>query len=233
MAQGYEVADRDPSSTTPMTATFKLDCPHCGTAHVGFELASESQLRSSGGWHVCARCNYCGGLVVLDIESDGPEDWSPGAFYNDRPGMFKIEEMYPSSGADVPAHLPDEVAKLFKQGAENVPANPDAAGAMFRKTLEAALRDKCPDAKGRLIERIDQAVASGVLTADLGGYAHTVRVESNEAAHGTYDEADARSLHSLVTLVLLYAYTLPGEQAQIDAKARAAAEKDRGAPGQT
>ncbi len=113
------------------------------------------------------------------------------------------------------------------------PANPDAAGSMFRKTLDATLRDKCPAATGTLFQRIDQAVESGVLTGDLAGYAHTIRLEGNEAAHGTYDEVDARQLHSFVTLVLHYVYTLPGMQAEIDAKARAAGQSENVASGET
>ena len=65
------------------------------------------------------------------------------------------------------------------------------------------LRVKCPEAKGNLQARIDQAVKAGVLTAELARYAHTIRLEGNEAAHGTYNEADAEQLRLLMTLAAI------------------------------
>lgn len=234
MADDYEVADCDQTMMASMPATFQLDCPYCGTAHVAFELVDESWLpRRNERWHVCARCNHCAGFVVLDMMAYADQENPPSLYYMSNPEWFKIEKVYPASGAEIPAHLPEEVERLFKQGTDNVPANPDAAGIMFRKTLEATLRDKCPAATGTLFQRIDQAVELDVLTDDLGRYAHTIRLEGNEAAHGTYDETDAEQLHSLVTLVLNYVYTLPGMQAEIDANARAAAPPENAASGET
>lgn len=233
VANDYELVDCNQTVSTSMPATFQLDCPHCGTARVGFELVNESWLARRGRWHVCAQCNHCVGLVVLNLVSYTDQENTPSNYYTSNPTWFEIEEMYPASVAGIPPHLPEEVGRLFRQGADNVPANPDAAGTMFRKTLEATLRDKCHAATGTLFERIDKAAELGVLTSDLARYAHTIRLEGNEAAHGTYDEAGAGQLHSLVTLVLNYVYTLPGMQAEIDAKARAAALAENAASGET
>jgi hypothetical protein len=200
-----------------------LNCPYCGTTRVAFELFSESWVSRSQRWHVCARCNYCAGLAVLEFKAGPDEDEKPSKYYSWASERYIIESVFPAPGGEFPAHLPEEVAKFFKQGADNTPANPDAAGTMFRKALEAMLRDKYPGAKGRLLERIDQAAKAGVLTTELARYAHTIRLEGNEAAHGDYEEADADRLRSFTTLVLQYVYTLPGMQAQIDAEASAAA----------
>ncbi|MCH8947226.1 MAG: DUF4145 domain-containing protein [Acidobacteria bacterium] len=170
---------------------------------------------------------------MLDMMNYADQNNTPSSYYAIKPDWFKIEKVHPTSEAEIPAHLPEEVGRLFRQGADNVPANPDAAGTMFRKTLAATLRDKCPAATGTLFECIDTAAKLGVLTSDLARYAHTIRLEGNEAAHGSYDEADAGQLHSLVTLVLNYVYTLPGMQAEIDAKARAAAPAENAASGET
>lgn len=223
VADDYEVADCDQIVIVSMPATFQLDCPHCGIAHVAFELVNESWLPRDERWHVCARCNHCAGFVVLDMMTYADQNNTPSSYYAIKPDWFKIEKVHPTSEAEIPAHLPEEVERLFKQGVDNVPANPDAAGIMFRKTLEATLRDKCPAATGTLSKRIDDALDLNVLSDDLARYAHTIRLEGNEAAHGTYDETDAQQLHSLVTLVLNYVYNLPGMQAEIDAKARASA----------
>ena len=80
--------------------------------------------------------------MALEFRSSlGEEDKKPSAYY--QPEYFEVEKMHPAPGTDIPDHLPEEVARLFQQAADNVPANPDAAGIMFRKTLEAILRDKC------------------------------------------------------------------------------------------
>ena len=169
---------------------------------------------------------------MLDLGGVWADDvYRPSVYYKLDPRSFTIQAMYPPSEGDIPDYLPEEVERLFKQGANNLPSNPDAAGIMLRKTLEAVLRDKCPDTKGSLFERIDQAAKIGILTADLTSYAHTIRLEGNEAAQGGYDEADAQRLHSLVKLVLHYIYTLPGMQAQVDAEASAAVKNQPAASG--
>lgn len=209
-----------------MTSTFQLLCPHCGTSHVAFELVQESWLPHSSRWQACARCNRCSGFVVLEFEEGPDEDDSPISPSGWNPTEFHIEKMHPASDAEIPLYLPEDVKRFYSQGVDNAPTNPDAAGIMFRKTLEAVLRDKCATATGGLFKRIDHAAEVGILTADLARYAHTIRLEGNEAAHGTYDKADAQRLHSLVKLVLQYVYTLPGMQSQIDTDAHEAAKND-------
>ena len=113
---------------------------------------------------------------------------------------------------DAPAYTPENVARYFKQGMENMPRNPDAAGIMFRKTLETALKARFPDFGGALIQRIDKAADEAVLTRDMAEWAHHIRRLGNAAVHEEepFSEDDVKDLRSFTDLLLRYLFTLPG-----------------------
>lgn len=133
--------------------------------------------------------------------------------YPSHPGEAQITEFFPpAKQASIPGHLPDNVAAYFSEAVANVKTGPNAAGAMFRKSIDVALKHIDPDAKGNLVKRIDKAANSGKLTADLAEWAHHVRLEGNDAAHDedpfTPEEAD--ELHKFTDLMMRYLFTLPG-----------------------
>lgn len=88
----------------------------------------------------------------------------------------------------------------------------DSAGAMFRKTLEVALKGKDPDTSGMLAKRIKSLAEKGILTADLAIWANEIKELGNPAVHDE-DEPhpeDVQKLAGLTEMVLRYIYTLPG-----------------------
>ena len=89
--------------------------------------------------------------------------------------------------------------------------NYDAAGAMFRTTLETALKIKFPKTKAtNLKNRINKAVEQGNLTSDLAAWAHEIRLGGNDAVHEELlSEEEAQDLRDFTELVLLYLFTLP------------------------
>ena len=96
---------------------------------------------------------------------------------------------------------------------ENLPKNWDAAGAMFRKALDVGLKVKFPeDSKGSLYERISRAAERHDLTPGLAEWAHKIRLDGNDAAHGEdpFSEEDAQRLQVFTELVFRYLFTLPG-----------------------
>ena len=90
---------------------------------------------------------------------------------------------------------------------------------MFRKTLEAALKDKFTSITGTLSQRINEAAKQQKLTPELAQWAHQIRLDGNDAVHGDtpLSKEDAQSLADFTNLVLLYLYTLPGMLAQAQA----------------
>ena len=96
---------------------------------------------------------------------------------------------------------------------ENLPKNWDAAGAMFRKALDVGLKVKFPeDSKGSLYERIGRAAQRHDLTPELAEWAHKIRLDGNDAAHGEvpFSDEDAERLQVFTELVFRYLFTLPG-----------------------
>lgn len=112
-----------------------------------------------------------------------------------------------------PNDTPENTARFFEQGTSSLESgNFDAAGVMFRKTLESAT--KILDVRlssQALVKRIDSLATDGRITSDLAQWAHEVRLGGNEAAHDDelFSESDAQDLRNFVENFLRYAFTLP------------------------
>ena len=119
----------------------------------------------------------------------------------------------PLAKDDIPEHLPENVGRFFRQGVDNVKQrNWDAAGSMFRKTLESALKHRFPDnAKNSLATQIKKAVEDRKLTPEMAEWADQIRFWGNEAAHEDepFTEEDARQMGEFTELFLTYLFTLP------------------------
>ena len=123
-------------------ASFKANCPNCGTRSVMFQLMENSAAFFDGSDHdVFARCNHCTRGIVASYL--GCLDHSGKVADLDGCDPDKI---FPSSAdTGAPPQTPEKATEFYRQGMENLPGNPDAAGAMFRKTLEVVLKEKFPD----------------------------------------------------------------------------------------
>jgi len=94
---------------------------------------------------------------------------------------------------------------------DNLPRNPDAAGTMFRKTLETALKEKFPDGKGMTLhQRIEAAARAGNLTRDLAAWATRIRLDGNDAAHDMITVEQAKDMQVFTEPVPRHMFELPG-----------------------
>jgi len=185
-------------------STFKADCPRCGTRHVMFWL--DQRLAShdlpDGKHDFFARCGHCDRGVVATYH-----DHHPTKNLDGRPD--EIAPSFPDTRA--PPHTPKKAMESYRQGMENLPGNPDAAGAMFRKTLEVALYERFPDLGGKsLKERIEIAAGKGHLTRDLADWADHIRLDGNNAVHEDITSDQVRNMRIFTELVLRYLFELPG-----------------------
>ena len=190
------------------------DCPHCETKGAGL-------MRQHPGVHygerdhrqffeVLATCMLCGRSVVATL-SIGSGRGSPKDASLENIRIKAVAPKPPSTAA--PAFTPENVARFFEQGMENLPRNWDAAGTMFRKALEAGLKNKWPEIEGRdLYARIEKVAAQGGLTDDMKDWAHQIRDDGNDAAHEDQpmEVSRARALADFTRLFLLYTFSLPG-----------------------
>ena len=200
---------------------FKNDCPYCGIKSVAFtilheELWSKSPLPPPGsgdyiyGWDAFAKCGHCGRGIIATFKTltERPPTKQQG-----EARFFKLVEIAPQLPKNsAPEHTPENVARFFEQAMDNLPNNWDAAGGMFRKALDTGLKSKFPDIKGKLSTRIKQAAAEQHLTSELAEWAHQIRLDGNDAAHGEepFSKDDAKRLSQFTHLVFLYLFELPG-----------------------
>lgn len=209
---------------------FKHNCPHCGSVGALFTAAAAvAHPNRTGCWTLFMTCPMCTGGIVLVVRD--PVGADPMKQAGDLRGLnsqgrsVDIMDIYPAAkDVDVPAHLPEGVAKSFREGCAIVRQSPNAACAMFRRALELGLRELSPDVDAwRLEKRIDKLTELHMLTPAIQSWAHRIRLDGNDAVHGEEDATtdDARGMEDLTRFVLTYLYTLP--KAVESAAARAAA----------
>lgn len=198
-----------------LTQVIKLDCPHCDIRKAAFTLKGQHNYSGEQNPTTKARPNCS---TVLYICPDCNEGIVASAVNGE------IWNLYPNSEINIPEDLPPAVARYFEQGVDCLRGNYDAAGMMFRKSLEVGLGVKFPDSKGGLAERIKGLAKNASLTQDLAEWADHIRLEGNDAAHDQFTKAQAEELHSFTNLVLTYLFTLP----EIAKKADAARQAKKG-----
>lgn len=193
-----------------MSAIAILDCPHCHTQKVSFACIGE-WLTTDRSQRALFRCGACGeGLIA--------EYWGTNSL-RDLAGDISLWGINlgqrwpePASG-DAPEDTPATIANFFQQGTSSLASgNFDAAGMMFRKTLESTTKHLDPaSANLTLLKRIDKLVEKGALTQEMGSWAHEVRLGGNEAAHEDepFTKEEAQDLRNFIENFLRYAFTLP------------------------
>lgn len=198
-----------------MATQFQHDCPHCLTRFAGFTVAYQWAVRgSSVRARLLAICGVCaGGLVILARSLNGnlPSLVQHSATF---PGNgYFIDEYWPRYYSEIPLGTPDNVGSFYLQGVKNLQARRyDAAGAMFRKTLDTATKAITPEHKSlTLYKRINKLVDDGLLTPAMGDWSHEVRLDGNDAVHDDEPETeeDARKAQKFTDAFLQYAFTLP------------------------
>lgn len=217
-------------------AVFVDRCPHCSAENATFHVFGARPHREQGfnphGHNesvIAATCGVCQGpICARATETVAGRSFSS---FRERvlslvSSLATVEELnfvlwdfHPAdTGGRVPDHLPPAVEKSLLQAEKNFASEhcEDAAAIMYRRALEAALKDRYPEQKGTLAARIDKAVANGELPRSIGEWAHEVRLVGNEAAHDEegvqrVDLADARNF---VDAILRYLFSLPGMVAQ-------------------
>ena len=194
-----------------MGASTQDHCPFCGTKDVAFTAVHE--WNSTNGQRALFKCGHCKEAVIREVL--GNRNVSLVAisgtlnFHN-----VLLGDQWPMPiSSDAPADCPENVSRYYKQAIDSLNSgNFDASGMMFRKSLEAATKNKAPDLVNKpLVKRIDALVDAGMLTQDMGIWAHEIRLGGNEAAHEDepFTGEEARSLHDFTENFLRYSFTLP------------------------
>ncbi len=163
-------------------------------------------------------CMGCGqGTAVVEEEWIGQQPVHAGGR---RSGTIRYRGIHwwpPVAVAGITEAVPDSIRECFSEGLRCLSANaPRGAAVMFRRTLEAIVRDKGSRAAVKAME--DKNLASGLrvmadehaITPDLAEWTKSLRLAANVGAH--YDPIEnvtpeeAEELSKLLRHVLIYLY---------------------------
>lgn len=198
---------------------FTHDCPHddCQAKNASFKAVhayrNELQLPFIYTFSVCQVCEK---PIIAIFEHSQIPSLSTDQFmrqYNQIKERIHLMTVLPKpESVDVPDHLPDNILSFFLEGTGSLPERPNAAGTMFRKTVDVTLKILLPEETGTFYNRINKARDDGLLTSDLAEWAHHVRLEGNDASHDEdpFTVEEAQSLERFTRLFLMYVFTLPG-----------------------
>lgn len=189
-----------------------LDCPHCNIERVGFHGELFMACDPHGNERLLLlQCGHCQNGVVARYGGPHFTNWLQS---NGQTAPPHLLGMWPKAEpAEAPGYLPDNIRNFYLQGLDSLRRNGyDAAGTMFRKSLDVSLKRIHPEGKGTLQKRIDALPQHLGITPAMREWGHEIRDLGNEAAHEDepLSKAQARALHFFTEMFLTYAFTLPG-----------------------
>lgn len=207
------------------------DCPHCGTQSVAFNARHQFRVNNlNNELHMLATCNACrmGVIFQLGLHQHTAEADLVNTIGSQDALEIKVNARWPDYDDLVPADVPANIARFYEQGLRALKTGHwDAAGAMFRKTLDVSTKQLRPDlAKKVLFDRIEAMVKSADLTPAMGQWSHRIRLDGNDAIHDEDPETekDATATKQFTEAFLTYSYSLPalvsaGQEVALQAEA--------------
>ncbi len=174
-------------------------------------------------WNTLFVCRNCETGVVVRLETEREQSANDLINWEGHPRKcgFKVVEVHPKpQRITAPEHVPDAMARDYKEAMDSLRRGKwTSAGIMFRRVLERSTLELEPDgedfSKKTLRERIDALAEQYAITPAMKEWAHIIRLEGNEAAHGaTFDEPSTKQLQEFTELFLIYAFTLPARVAE-------------------
>jgi hypothetical protein len=173
----------------------------------------------------CRRCWNPIAIKVLHPNSTGPQHHQGFllgfAQALDRPAELSVVGYSysvvtaPNRTDNIPPHLSDEVRKAFTSAERNAEMEDgeDAAAMLYRRAIDVATKQKYPDYKGMLAERIGKLAEEGILPSPMKDWADHIRWIGNDGAHEpagvTKDEV--RSMKGFADAFLRYLVSMPFE----------------------
>lgn len=149
-------------------------CPHCSIANPSIEVRTNAFVTHSDDgsnprtW-IAYACNTCGGVVTASSNNSANI----------------VSEMYPET-LTVNDVLPLKVKSFLQQAIDSTFA-PSGSIMLCASAVDSMLKEKSYK-DGGLYTRINKAITDGILTSDMGTWAHQVRLDANDERHAD-DEA--------------------------------------------
>lgn len=209
----------------PHNIRCNMDCPHCGTraaffagqGYFYYDIITMGDYRHFHQIYALYRCSICcNGVAALCgfvSKDNNPRTNINIVFGTDE---TPILASYPDEKEEsAPKFVPENVERFYLQGLSSLGSSSwDAAGSMFRKTLDTATKAiNTSLTERRLVDRIDKLFDSGGLTKQLQEWAHEIRMDGNDAVHDDdpFTENDAKELKDFTEIFLQYTFSMPGK----------------------
>jgi hypothetical protein len=215
---------------------FVTNCPHCGAKQMNFAYRGD-YVSPKNVAYALANCSGCFSPIVVQVEMPSTRSFNTYPLKNELGNVMvserhSVRNIWPEpEQVDVPAAVPERVARNFIEAAESRKARHwNAACASYRRCMEIALKQFAPDVDAwKLEKRIDKLAAENRITPDIQKWAHELRLDGNEALHGDEDATEEMvdQMHHLTYFLLTYLYTLPNQIEEVRARreTEAAAEQ--------
>lgn len=217
---------------------FGADCQRCGQCKVTFDIMAASEIEeflNFNQYECMLRCRKCGKskLAILRERSNYNTVHPPMNY-----GGKHVDPVYelvdwvfqvPNSRA-TPLYVPQDISQVFQQGAACLSLGLwDAAGAMFRKVLDASTRisTPLPDSNSEtkppswkvykdLRLRLDWLFENNMLDKGLSEFANCIHQDGNDAVHSLVGigQNEAIDLADFSESILEFIYTRPGKIAE-------------------
>jgi hypothetical protein len=131
-----------------MAAQLSLDCPHCLTTKAGFIGTAyfPSPPGQQNDFIMLMQCQVCGEGIVAKLRTGGGDSigaWIQGQTIR---GNINLIRQWPQHiETKAPDHVPENVRRFYLQGMDSLTRKSfDAAGTMFRKSLDTGLKSLDP-----------------------------------------------------------------------------------------
>jgi hypothetical protein len=179
-------------------------CPQCGTAWPTMQrmwgpviMMPRKTTGYGRNWAVY-QCTTCKDLVLTESNAGNEQ-------------TLEIARTFPPTRT-VDAALPEKAQKYLQQAMESL-HTPDGAAMLTGSAVDAMLKAKNLT-EGSVYRRIDEAVATHLLTKEMGEWAHAVRLGSNGPRHADLDAPhvsveEAKQAVEFATTLGLVLFVLP------------------------
>lgn len=160
-------------------------------------------------------CNVCNTGMVLFVEGTGAYNVLEVQKHSGRKFVenFSIVDFAPKMPTpETISFLPPKIAAVFDEAEANFADGRNmSAATMYRKAVELAVKNKNPEGKGMLNERIRGLQKQNAVPDTLIDLLDTVKFLGNEGAHDEDppDHDDVERGRDFTRLFLVYSYELP------------------------
>lgn len=216
---------------------FVRDCVRCGVKRVQHMVVGECRYNSVYEREVCGVCADCRLLSIYRWESPSQNATAVGTQGNiedhEQASLSSDPIRIATTAMELSEHIPERIAGLFREAIECRQMTwYEAAGAMYRKTLDVATKhiySHDPRLAGKvpaqaLRSRIQGLGGLKILDGDIVELADVAALDGNDATHDVdpYTKEEAEALEDLTLDLLDRLFVRPAKIAAVKAKQIAA-----------